>query len=76
MRIALCLAVMLVVGTAHAGRKSRINFDEQVVSGKYNKPDIFTSLTQKGLKLDRLIKLRENFIPEMKENYPEISIKK
>lgn len=46
-------------------KQSVISFDDQLVEGNTKKPDLFYLLQKKHFKYQRLIKLRENFLPEI-----------
>ena len=53
-------------------KKNVVNFDDQLVEGQTQKPELFYLLQQKNANFKRLIRLRENFIPEMKSTAEEI----
>ena len=53
-------------------KKTAINFDDQLVSGELRKPELFYLLQKKQFNFGRLIKLRENFLPEMRKTAEEI----
>lgn len=53
-------------------KKAIINFEDELVEGGANKPDLFYLLQKKQLNYKRLIKLREDFIPEMKSTAEEV----
>jgi uncharacterized membrane protein len=60
-----------------SGKKSSIkntviNFDDELVIGENQKPELFYLLQKKQYNYKKLIKLREHFLPEMrntKEDY-------
>ncbi len=45
-------------------KKQVLNFEDELVEGRDAKPELFFLLQQKKFNYKRLIKLRENFIPE------------
>lgn len=78
--IIICVTVLLC-GSAfaqqssksgQAKKKTAINFDDQLVTGELRKPELFYLLQKKQFNFGRLIKLRENFLPEMRKTAEEI----
>ncbi len=57
---------------AQGKKKTAINFDDQLVTGELRKPELFYLLQKKQFNFGRLIKLRENFLPEMRKTAEEI----
>jgi hypothetical protein len=57
---------------SQAKKKTTINFEDQLVSGELKKPELFYLLQKKQFNFGRLIKLRENFVPEMRKTAEEI----
>lgn len=55
-----------------AGKKTSINFEDQLVEGQTQKPELFYLLQQRNNNFKRLIRLRENFLPEMRKTSEEI----
>lgn len=53
-------------------KKQSLNFEDELVEGETQKPDLFYLLQKKQFNYKRLIKLREDFIPEMKKSAEEI----
>jgi len=53
-------------------KKTAVNFEDQLIQGELNKPDFFYFLQKKQFNFGRLIKLRENFLMEMKKTSEEI----
>lgn len=54
---------------ANAGgvRKESLSFDDELVEGATQKPELFYLLQKKNFNYKKLIKLRENFLPEMRK---------
>lgn len=50
-----------------AGEKktTSINFEDELIEGEVKKPELLYLLQKKQFNFKRLIKLRENFLPEM-----------
>lgn len=48
-------------------KRTSINFEDQLVEGQTQKPELFYLLQQRNNNFKRLIRLRENFLPEMRK---------
>ncbi len=48
-------------------RKQNLSFEDELVEGATQKPELFYLLQKKNFNYKRLIRLRENFLPEMRE---------
>ena len=46
-------------------RTTSINFEDELIEGEVKKPELLYLLQKKQFNFKRLIKLRENFLPEM-----------
>lgn len=74
------LAVLLFSGLASwaAGKEkgdkktTDINFEDELIEGQVKKPELFYLLQKKQFNYKRLIKLRDNFLPEMKRDSEEL----
>jgi hypothetical protein len=53
-------------------RKQTLTFEDELVEGTTTKPDLFYLFQKKNFNYKRLIKLRENFLPEMRRTSEEI----
>lgn len=53
-------------------RRTSINFEDQLVEGQVQKPELFYLLQQRNNNFKRLIRLRENFLPEMRKASEDI----
>lgn len=53
-------------------KKVEVNFDDELVEGELNKPELSYLITKKQFNFGKLIKLRENFLPEMRKTAEEI----
>ena len=47
-------------------KTATVNFEDELITGDVNKPELFYLLRQKEFNYKKLIKLRENFLPEMR----------
>lgn len=57
---------------SQAKKKTTINFEDQLVTGELRKPELFYLLQKKQFNFGRLIKLRENFVPEMRRTSEQV----
>lgn len=67
--------VVILPLQANAQKKSKrttINFEDQLIKGANQKPDLLYLLQKKQFNYKRLIRLRENFLPEMRATGNEI----
>lgn len=53
-------------------RNTNLNFEDELVEGASQKPELFYLFQQKNFNYKRLIKLRENFRPEMRKTTEDI----
>lgn len=53
-------------------RKAVLNFEDELVEGSTQKPELFYLFQKKNFNYKRLIKLRENFLPEMRRTTEDI----
>lgn len=60
------------VGAAKAPRKQTLSFEDELVEGTAQKPDLFYLFQRKDISQGRLIKLRQNFLPEMRKTAEDI----
>ena len=51
---------------------TKIDFEDELVEGELKKPELFYLLQKKQFNFKRLIKLREDFLPEMRRDADEI----
>lgn len=53
-------------------RKQTLSFEDELVEGATQKPELFYLFQKKNFNYKRLVKLRENFIPEMRRTSEDI----
>ena len=53
-------------------KETKIDFEDELVEGALKKPELFYLLQKKQFNFKRLIKLREDFLPEMRRDADEI----
>jgi hypothetical protein len=54
-------------------KTTSINFEDELVEGEVKKPELMYLLQKKQFNFKKLIKLRENFIPEMNRTAEDIN---
>ncbi|MBY0316192.1 MAG: hypothetical protein K2Q26_11765 [Bdellovibrionales bacterium] len=54
-------------------KRTTINFEDQLVEGQAQKPDLLYLLQKKKFNYKKLIRLRENFLPELRQTANEIA---
>lgn len=53
-------------------KKQTINFEDELIEGTAQKPEFFYLFQKKNFNYKRLIRLRENFIPEIRRSSEDI----
>ncbi|NUM57084.1 MAG: hypothetical protein HUU56_00555 [Bdellovibrionaceae bacterium] len=53
-------------------KKATLNFEDELVEGSTQKPELFYLFQKKNFNYKRLIKLRENFLPEMRKTSEDV----
>ncbi len=61
-----------VVPPKKKGKEHTLSFEDELVEGANSKPELFYLFQKKRFNYKRLIKLRENFLPEMKKTSEEL----
>lgn len=59
-------------GGAKAKKQTKIDFEDELVEGELKKPELFYLLQKKQFNFKRLIKLRDDFLPEMRRDGEEV----
>ncbi len=54
-------------------KKTTVNFEDQLIEGQAQKPDLMYLLQKKKFNYKKLIRLRENFLPELRQTGNEIT---
>lgn len=71
MRLFLVLAALLVSSISFAQDKDVktkfYNFDDLLINGEYKKPQLLYIDTQQRVKFERLLKLKKDLLPRLKE---------
>lgn len=58
--------------TVNKERRTSLNFEDELVEGSTQKPELFYLFQKKNFNYGKLIKLRENFVPEMKKTTEDL----
>ena len=53
-------------------KKATLNFEDELVEGSTQKPELFYLFQKKNFNYKKLIKLRENFLPEMRKTSEDV----
>ena len=53
-------------------RTTKLDFEDELISGDVSSPDLLLILRNKNPDYGRLLKLRDNFLPEMRETRYEV----
>ena len=53
-------------------KKKTLSFEDELVEGATQKPELFYLFQKKNFNYKRLIKLRENFLPEMRKTSEDL----
>jgi hypothetical protein len=59
-------------GKSGEKKQTNIDFEDELIEGEMKKPELFYLLQKKQFNFKRLIKLREDFLPEMRRDADEI----
>lgn len=59
-------------GSAKPERKQSLSFEDELVEGSTQKPELFYLFQKKNFNYKRLIRLRENFLPEMRKTSEDL----
>jgi hypothetical protein len=74
-------SILATVGYSGAGsaadekadrKRTKIDFEDELVEGELKKPELFYLLQKKQFNFKRLIKLRDDFIPEMRRDGDDV----
>ena len=57
---------------APKAKKTTVNFEDQLIEGRTQKPELFVLLQNRMNNSRRLFKLRENFLPEMRKTAEDV----
>lgn len=53
-------------------KKQTLNFEDELVEGSTQKPELFFLFQKKNFNYNKLIKLRENFLPETRNTAEDV----
>ncbi|MEC9281986.1 MAG: hypothetical protein VX642_04700 [Bdellovibrionota bacterium] len=76
--LGLVLSVLILPSFSQAQeeekRKIEINFEDELIRGDVKKPELFYLLQRKQFNFKRMIRLREDFLPEMRSTGERLKI--
>lgn len=58
--------------TSAEKRKTVLSFEDELIQGDVSSPDLFVILKNKNVNFGRLLKLRKDFIPEMRQTRQDV----
>ena len=76
-----CFLILILVSTfastawsqkSSKKRKATVNFEDELIQGDINKPELLYLLKQRQANYKRLIKFRKNFLPEMRKTTEDL----
>lgn len=53
-------------------KKEVLNFEDELIEGVAQKPELFYMFQKKNINYNKLIRLRENFLPEMRKSSEDV----
>lgn len=79
MRILVIFLIVAVGSSAWAKRKkgkrtTSINFEDELIEGDVKKPELLYLLQKKQFNFRRLINLRDDFLPEMRQTAEDLHV--
>ncbi len=74
--IILSYSVSVMAQSKKSTKKKRatVNFEDELIKGDVNKPELLYLLRQKEFNYKKLIKLRENFLTEMRSTAESLQL--
>jgi hypothetical protein len=57
-----------------ATKRTKIDFEDELIQGEAQKPELFYLLQKRQFNYKKMIRLRENFLPEMRQTSESIGI--
>ena len=75
----LCTLVLTGVASAQPAPKNAqtkfYNFDDLLIDGQYKKPQVLYTDARQKVKFERLLKLKKDFLPKLKETAKDFSLR-
>ena len=79
MMIRMMMVVLLFATAIHAQEKPTktkfYNFDDLLINGEYKKPQILYTDSRQKVKFERLLKLKKDFLPKLKDTQRDPSLR-
>ncbi len=57
-----------------APKRTTIDFEDELIQGEAQKPELFYLLQKKQFNYKKMIRLRENFLPEMRKTSEDVEM--
>ena len=70
--IVICFSSFSLFAQEDETRTTKLDFEDELISGDVSSPDLLLILRNKNPDYGRLLKLRDNFLPEMRETRYEV----
>ena len=72
----LIFSLILPFFVAHANPKTKFyDFDDLLINGEYKKPQIMYNDTQSKVKFEKLLKLKKDFLPKLKNTQKDPTLR-
>lgn len=78
MRVSLVyiLTMLFLSGNVLAEPKTKFyDFDDLLINGEYKKPQVMYTDTQAKVRFERLLKLKKDFLPKLKDTHRDPSLR-
>ena len=69
------LVLFPVVGFAKPTKTKFYNFDDLLINGEYKKPQVLYTDARQKVRFDRLLKLKKDFLPKLKDTQRDPSLR-
>ena len=70
------LTIMFLSGNVLAEPKTKFyDFDDLLINGEYKKPQVMYTDTQAKVRFERLLKLKKDFLPKLKNTHRDPSLR-
>tara|TARA_B100000161_G_C33437769_1_gene363227 strand:- start:431 stop:667 length:237 start_codon:yes stop_codon:yes gene_type:complete len=70
------LTILFLSGNVLAEPKTKFyDFDDLLINGEYKKPQVMYTDTQAKVRFERLLKLKKDFLPKLKNTHRDPSLR-
>ena len=74
-KITIFLIIFPFLAFADGPKTKFYDFDDLLINGEYKKPQIMYTDTQTKVRFERLLKLKKNFLPKLRETNRDTSLR-